>query len=743
MSMPRHSLAFLVAMLLLTAPPLQADEKKEPVKSSGFAPRTVEQIAEQARKSVVMITFTGRDGRRQGLGTGFVVGDGLIATNMHVLGEGRPLSVQLADGKRHDVTSVHASDRALDLALVRIDAKGLTPLELADSTQIKVGQAVVALGNPKGLEYSVVGGVVSGQRVIDNRTMIQLAIPVEEGNSGGPILDLQGRVLGIVTMKSLVTRNLGFAMPVNALKPLLKKPNPIPMARWVTIGALDPREWKPLMGAHWRQRAGHIHVAGEGKGFGGRSLCLWQRPLPELPFEVAVTVRLDDEAGAAGLAWNADGGNKHYGFYPTGGKLRLTRFDGPDVYSWKILNDQKLPAYRPGEWNTLKVRVEKEKILCYVNDKLAFESTDTGLTSGRVGLAKFRTTQAEFKQFRVAREIPPSGLSADRIARVLRMIDKVPAKGELTPELIDSFLPDDKASTDVLRERALLLEKQAAQLRTLASAVHVRKVQAELKKALEAKEEKIDLLRAALLIARLDNAELDVDAYGKEVDRLAQDFKAALPKDAADRAKLAALGKLLFQERGFHGSRVAYYTRANSYLNEVLDDREGIPITLCVLYMELAQRLGVKVVGVGMPGHFIVKHVPDKGPEQLIDAYDGGKLLTRADASKIVEIITGEPLRDEDLNAVSKRAILVRMLQNLHGIARQEKDVAGALRYLDTILVISPESVRERWMRAVSRHEAGQRRGALEDTDWILRNKPEGIDLRLVRQFRQMLTRQE
>jgi regulator of sirC expression with transglutaminase-like and TPR domain len=734
--MLRFSIPALLAVWFITTPAVRAADKNAPEK-------TVAQIAEQARKSVVMITFTGRDGQRQGLGTGFVVGDGLIATNLHVLGEGRHLAVQLAGGKRHDVTAVHASDRGLDLAVVRIDVKGLTPLELGDADKIKVGQAVVALGNPQGLEYSVVSGVVSGRRTIDNRNMIQLAIPVEEGNSGGPVLDRHGRVLGIVTMKSLVTANLGFAMPVNALKPLLTKPNPIPMARWVTIGALDPKEWQPLMGARWRQRAGHIHVAGAGKGFGGRSLCLRQRLAPPLPFEIAVTVKLDDEAGAAGLAWHADGGNKHYGFYPTGGKLRLTRFNGPDVYSWTILKDQKSPHYRPRDWNTLKVRIEKDKILCYVNDKAVFESTDTGLTAGKVGLAKFRDTKAEFKRFQVARQIPPSELTPERKARVARAIDKVPARGELTRELVDSFLPDSEASTASLRERARLLEKQAAQLRTLAAAVHARKVQADLHKALQGEEEKIDLLRAALLIARLDNAELDVDAYCKDVETLAQEVKATLPKGADARGKLAALGKLLFQERGFHGSRVAYYTRSNSYLNEVLDDREGIPITLCILYMEVAQRLGLKVVGVGMPGHFIVKHVPDKGPEQLIDVYDGGKFLTRAEASKIVETITGEPLRDEDLNAAGKKAVLVRMLQNLYEVARREKDMAGVLRYLDTILVIAPDQVRERWMRAVFRFEGGQRRGALEDTDWILRKEPVGIDLRRVRQFRQMLTREE
>src|SRR5205823_10724963 len=168
--------------------------------------------------SLVVITFAGRDGKRQGLGTGFVVGDdGLIATNLHVLGEGRPITVETADGKRHEVVSVHASDRAHDLALLRVATKDLPVLPLGNSDELNEGQAVVALGNPIGLTFSVVSGVVSGKREIESRPMIQLAIPIEPGNSGGPLLDMRGRVQGILTMKSVVTRNLGFVVPSNQL----------------------------------------------------------------------------------------------------------------------------------------------------------------------------------------------------------------------------------------------------------------------------------------------------------------------------------------------------------------------------------------------------------------------------------------------------------------------------------------------------------------------------------------------
>src|SRR5262249_1120227 len=153
---------------------------------------------------------------------------------------------------------------------------------LGDAEKLKIGQDVVALGNPQGLKYSVVSGVVSGRRTFDGRSMIQLAMPIEPGNSGGPLVDRLGRVQGVLTLKSVVTANLGFAMPVNALRPLLEKPNPVPMAKWLTIGALDPEDWTTVFGARWRQRAGRILVDGTGKGFGGRALCLSTKPIPAL-----------------------------------------------------------------------------------------------------------------------------------------------------------------------------------------------------------------------------------------------------------------------------------------------------------------------------------------------------------------------------------------------------------------------------------------------------------------------------
>jgi regulator of sirC expression with transglutaminase-like and TPR domain len=710
-------------------------------KGDGPAAKTVEDIARECKPAVAVITVTGRDGKQHGLGTGFVVSaDGLIATNLHVIGEARPITVQIGK-KKYAVTSVHASDRALDLALVKIDAKDLPVLELGDSDQLKDGQAVVALGHPRGLEHSVVSGVVSGRQKIEGKAMIQLAIPIESGNSGGPLLDLHGKVQGIVTLRSQVTPNLGFAVPVNSLKSLLKKPNPVSIERWVTIGTLNAEEWEAVFEGRWRQRNGKILVDGPGVGFGGRSLCLSKREVPAVPYEVSVMVRLDDEAGAGGLAFHADGGDKHYGFYPSNGNLRFVRFDGPDVYSWTVLFNQPSPHYKPGEWNTLKVRVEKDRFLCYVNDKLVYESKDQAFKSGKVGLAKFRDTSLEFKHFQLGETVATAAPPAELVERVAKAL--VGFDGNIGRDLLDKLAQDAPASLAILREKAKKLEQEAAQLRLLAEQVHVERVLAELAKAVEGDDSKIDLARAALLIARLDNEELDVVSYHKQVERMAHELKDKLPKDAAAKDKLAALTKYLFEERGFHGSRSEFYNRANSYLSDVLDDREGLPLTLAVLFIDLAARLDLKLDGVGLPVRFVVQYRAGKGPATYIDVYEGGKQLSRKEAEKLVADVTGEPARKADFAPMTRRAILVRMLANLTNAAQKEADSRGFLRYQDAIVVLLPDDAQQRLTRAAARYRVGDRSGAIADLDYLLAKNAPGVDRQKLLELRKVLDQEK
>ena len=140
----------------------------------------------------------------------------------------RPITVQLADGSRHEVDAIHAADRGLDLAVVHIKVNGLPSLPLGDAPGLKPGQADRPWSSARGLKHSVVAGGCRATCEVEGIPMLQIAMPIEQGNRGGPVLDMRGRVVGIVSLKSLVTANLGFAVPVTPLQRLLDRPTPFP-----------------------------------------------------------------------------------------------------------------------------------------------------------------------------------------------------------------------------------------------------------------------------------------------------------------------------------------------------------------------------------------------------------------------------------------------------------------------------------------------------------------------------------
>ena len=697
----------LLVLTILLAP-VSSDETTHAETSTTATSMSVEQLVEQIRPSLAVVSVSGRDGKPQGVGTGFVVdADGLIATNLHVIGEGRAFDIALGDGRLLEVIAVHASDRHSDLAVIRVKETGLPALPLGELSDLKQGAPIVVMGNPHGLEASVVAGINSGVREIDGRKMIQMAIPVEPGNSGGPVLGRDGLVYGVVTLKSAITSNLGFAGDVSTLRKLLEMPNPVTIQRWHKIGALDPAKWQTRFGAAWRQRGERITVTGVGEGFGGRSLCLAQEKAPDLPYEVAVQVRLDDEAGAAGLVFHSDGGDRHYGFYPSAGKLRLTLFDGPVVFQWKILHDAPSEHYRTNDWNALKVRIEKDRILGFVNDRLVVESTDHTLARGMIGLAKFRTTQAEFRGFRVAREIPPTQLAPERRAHFERQVAKLADLAHVLPEQLDELVEQAPASRRVIQRRAKELERQADGMRKLERTIHAQHVAWQLTALLQrehatdgtkpvpaqvdlpapdrasSEPQPIDLLRAAMLIALLDDAELDIQSYVEQVDRMAAEVKVSQGESASEEETIRTLDNYLFREHGYHGSRFDYENRANSYLNRVITDREGIPISLSVLYMELGRRLGLKIDGIGLPGHFVVQYSPSEGASQVIDVFHGAKRLDR-DALEELTARYGHRFHDGLLKPERPEAILTRMLNNLLRIAERDGDRQRMLGYLET-----------------------------------------------------------
>ncbi len=691
-----------------------------------------EALAERSRRSVVVIKSADREGEQRGLGTGFIVrSDGVIVTNFHVIGKGRAFRVQLADGKTYEPEMILAIDRRKDLAVIQIGARDLPVLPLGDSAALKPGQTVLAVGNPLGLEFSVSRGVVAARRDLDGRDMIQVAIPLEPGSSGSPVMDLEGRVVGVLAIKSAAA--LGFAVPVEVLKPLLEDFRPVKMSRWLTIGALDDRDWQTVLGGSWRQRAGRLIASGSGEGFGARMLCLSRRAPPDGPFEIEVEVRLEDESGAAGLVFHSDGQFNHYGFYPTAGSMRLTRFEGPTVFNWTILRTVPSAAYRPGEWNRIRVRVDGSRLSCSINGQSVVEIEDAGLSSGSVGLVKFREPAAEFRRFRLGAELPRQERSAEMLSRIEALLSSFPEGEAMPPRLVDKLAAVGPGASEVLRERAASLEKEAARLKILAGEVHGRSVVKRLVKALESDDGKdTSLFHAALLISLLDNPDLEVETYLKGMNRMVEELRERFDANSTETQKLDALVAYLFEDLGFHGSRSDYYHRSNSYMNEVIDDREGLPITLAVIFIELASRLGLPVSGLGVQGHFLAAYRLGEETERIVDVFGGGETVSRDEAA----VLSATDLSDEDFRAASKRSIVVRMLQNLLNVAEREQDLAATLRYLNVLVAVEPDPVYRRGLRAMLLYGERRFEEAAEDLDWIIERNPPGVDLDALRGLR-------
>ena len=732
--------AFLFALLLsIVTSPIFADEPKTLVK-----PQVLKRVIQSVSPAVATIRVKGRDGQQIAIGTGFVIdGTGLLATNFHVITEGRAFTVELPSGRMLPVSAVESSDRASDLALLRVDIGGekLPSLELADSSLPSRGSRVLAFGNPLGMRDSVVTGIVSAIQEIEGREMIQLAMPTQPGNSGGPLVDSEGKVIGIINMKSAIDDNLGFAIPIRQLDALREAPNPVAYERWIHLGRLKEKDWLPIFDATWTQRSGMIMARGEGSGFGGRALCLANSETPDRPFEIAVRVRMDKESGAAGIAFHSDAMNRHYGFYPSNGLLRLTCFKGASVYSWEVLKEVRTKHYFPGDWNRLRVRIEAGKLQCFVNGHMVIESNDTQLTTGKCGLVKFRDTEPDFKRFEVGTNLGFPPLTR-RTQNLISDIFSHPSNlSQLTAADIMDLGEVSEAANLQIKQKVAQIEKQAEDLRRLASDVTNAPIARELAELARKKPSNM-LLHGSLLIAKLDNADIDVDAYLARVEEMGREISAKIQTTANANTKRDALHTYLFQENGFHGGSAEYYHPANSHLNRVIDDREGLPITLSILYMELGRRIGIDTEGVGLPGHFIVRQVIDDDDQKLIDVFERGKILTLDDAAKLVSTRSNRSITTADLRAQTPIEILNRVLGNLIGVAGDQQDAEAINRYCEASVAIQPDSILARRMRSQIRMMTGRNAAAIQDLDWLIDHDDEGFAQTEATRLRQTLLEQ-
>jgi regulator of sirC expression with transglutaminase-like and TPR domain len=237
-------------------------------------------------------------------------------------------------------------------------------------------------------------------------------------------------------------------------------------------------------------------------------------------------------------------------------------------------------------------------------------------------------------------------------------------------------------------------------------------------------DSQIALDEAALWIAAEEYPELDVAGYMGELDALAEAARSRLLTARSDTERITQLNRFLFVEAGFHGNRDDYHDPRNSYLNEVLERRCGIPISLSLVYLAVTARLGLAVQGVGFPGHFLLKWQGDPGT--LVDPFDG-KPLSMEDCEKRLHSL-GEamPLQPElHLRAASSREILARILGNLKQVFLSRGDFEQALAQSERILLLYPDAATEVRDRGLIFEQLACFAAAAADLDHFLELAPE------------------
>jgi regulator of sirC expression with transglutaminase-like and TPR domain len=249
-------------------------------------------------------------------------------------------------------------------------------------------------------------------------------------------------------------------------------------------------------------------------------------------------------------------------------------------------------------------------------------------------------------------------------------------------------------------------------------------------------DKQINLAQAALMVARLEYPDLDINTYMQRIHQLAAEIRSTLPENPNAAETLSRLNQVLFTEKGYEGNSSHYYDPRNSFLNDVIDRKLGIPISLSILYMELANELGVPLDGVSFPGHFLVKLEIDDGAI-VLDPYFGGISLTEEDLEDRIQEYYGEALKRHHyqglLATTSKKDIIVRVMRNLRNLYMQDKQWEKALTMADTMVGLDTDKADAVKARAVIYDSLECCQPALRDYKEWLRLNPANQDSQDIR----------
>ena len=244
--------------------------------------------------------------------------------------------------------------------------------------------------------------------------------------------------------------------------------------------------------------------------------------------------------------------------------------------------------------------------------------------------------------------------------------------------------------------------------------------------------DQFNLAEASLLLAHDAYPNLRVDEFLGRIDEIAATVRGRFAADAFPEQRIVALNKYLFGELGFAGEVDRYYDPRNSYLNDVIERKRGIPITLSILYIEIGRRIGLALHGVSFPGHFLVKMKVRRG-QLVLDPFSGGEPQGVEDLKKRLEQVLPpkqQPVSDIDpyIQAASSQQIIARMLRNLKVIFTQSGALEQTLAVQNRMLLVNPEAVEELRDRGLVYQKLDCFRPALSDLQNYLRRRPDASD---------------
>lgn len=253
----------------------------------------------------------------------------------------------------------------------------------------------------------------------------------------------------------------------------------------------------------------------------------------------------------------------------------------------------------------------------------------------------------------------------------------------------------------------------------------------------------IDLAKAALYIAQAEYPDLDIAAYLNALDVMADEVEERLPVERYPLRIIRSLNQYFYEDLGFTGNTNDYYDPRNSFLNEVIDRRTGIPITLSLVYLEVSRRLDFPMVGINMPGHFLIRpQFEEVGI--FVDAFNRGEILFEQDCEERLTQMYGRPiaLQPQFLSPVSNRQFLARILTNLKLIYLNNKILSKALAAVDRILLLFPDAPLELRDRGLLSYQLGQWSQASQDLEVYLAMLPNAEDATAIRRLLDQLNQE-